>query len=599
MSAAAGLEAATVKHPQVMAPVIGILDQLQEMTRSAGRDDLSGRLNMVRARVGDPRLRLVVVGASKNGMSTLVNGLIGARVSATESALSVPVIAEYGPEPTAVLVKSLGAGRIERQSVDPLDPGPALAADGVIRAEFTEPSPLLADGVVLMDAPGGNGEDHTTWSMIAAADAVLYVGDAGTEFTAEQIAYLDRIQQICPMVVCVLNKIDLHPHWQHTQQRNRELLDAAGLGFAVAPVSALLHQQAGNYQRDIESGVPQLVDHLRDYVVARADTLVLTAAANDIRLVSDHLAVTLRTEAEALRDPRRRVEITEQLVAARDQADQLRQRSANWQVTLGDGSTELMADIEHDLRHRLRSLVRDAEAEIAQTDPARRWKDFGADLDARICEAVEENFVMAHYRAVELSEQVAAKFPADHRTPPLPDLRLHNPGEVLGPVAPLDSLTSAKAGVLAQFLTVMRGSYGGLLMVGVLTSLLKMPLVNWYSAAAALLLGGNALWDDRKARKQRRQAEAKVSVARLMDDVVFQVGKESRNRLRALQRTLRDHFTDIATDVLRTADERLRVAEVAYGKYGDHREERIADLDVQLGKLRGLRADADGISAAA
>jgi len=158
---------------------------------------------------------------------------------------------------------------------------------------------------------------------------------------------------------------------------------------------------------------------------------------------------------------------------------------------------------------------------------------------------------------------------------------------------------SAKASVMAQLLTVMRGSYGGLLMVGLLTSLLKMPLVNWYSAAAALLLGANALWDDRKARKQRHQGEAKVSVARLMDDVVFQVGKESRNRLRAVQRALRDHFTDIATEVLRAADERLRVAEAAYGKYGDQREERIADLEVQLGKLGGLRSGADSIGAAA
>ncbi|WP_406237208.1 dynamin family protein [Nocardia sp. NBC_01009] len=598
MSAAAGLEAVTVKHPDAMAPLIRILDELREMTRSAGREDLGGRLNMVRARVSDPRVRLVVVGDSKNGMSTLVNSLVGAQVSATDSALSVPVIAEYAPEASATLVKSVGNGRIERQAVDPLDPAPALNAEGVIRAEFTEPSPLLADGVVVMDAPGANGEDHTTWSMIAAADAVLYVGEASTEFTAHQIAHLQRIQQVCPTVICVLNKIDLYPQWAQVQQRNRDLLDAAGLGFAVAPVSAQLHREAGNYQRDIESGVPQLIDHLRDYVVARADTVAIDAAVQDIRLVTDHLAMTLRTEAETLRDPRKRAEITERLVIARDQADQLRQRSANWQVTLVDGSTELMADIEHDLRHRLRSLVRDAEAEIAETDPARRWKEFGTDLDARICEAVEENFVMAHYRAVELCEQVAARFPADNRAPSLPDLRLTNPGEVLGPVAPLESLVSAKAGVFTQLLTAMRGSYGGLLMVGLLTSLLKMPLVNWYSAAAAVLLGVNALWDDRKARKQRRQAEAKVAVARLMDDVVFQVGKESRNRLRAMQRTLRDHFTDIATDVLRAADEALRTAEEASGKYGDRREQRIADLDLQLGKLRGLRSIADDLAPA-
>ncbi|MEU4342823.1 dynamin family protein [Nocardia sp. NPDC023852] len=600
MSAAAGLKAATVKHPDAMAPLIRILDELRETARFAGRDDLGSRLNMVHARVTDPRVRLVVVGEPKNGMSTLVNSLVGASVSATNSDLSVPVIVEYGPEPTATLVRQTESGRTERHSVDPLDPGPALATQGVVRAEFTHPSPLLADGVVVMDAPGALGDNRTTWSMIAAADAVLYVGDAGAELTMEQIAQLQRIQQICPTVVCVLNKIDLHPNWSHIQQRNRELLDAAGLGFAVAPVSAALHRQAGlsgDHQRDIESGVPQLIEHLRDYVVTRADAVALEAAVQDIHLVGDHLAVTLRTESEALRDTRRRAELTGQLVRARDEADQLRQRTASWQVALVDGSTELMADIEHDLRHRLRSLIRDAEAEIAKSDPARRWRDFGDDLDTRICQAVEENFAVAHYRSMELSEQVAAKFPADNHTAPLLDLRLADPEEVLRHVQPLEPLESAKAGVTQQFLTGLRGSYGGILMVGLATSLLGMSLVNWYSAGAGVLLGVNALWDDRKNRKLRRRAEAKVAVARLMDDVIFQVGKESRNRLRGMQRVLRDYFTDIATEASRRADEALRVAEEAYGKYGDRREERIADLDARLRKLRVLRAEADGLVA--
>lgn len=598
MSAAAGLKAATVKHPDAMAPLIRILDELREMTRFAGRDDLGSRLSMVRARVADPRVRLVVVGEPKNGMSTLVNSLVGASVSATDSDLSVPVIVEYGPEPTATLVRSVD-GRTERQSVDPLDPGPAISGFGVIRAEFTQPSSLLADGVVVMDAPGARGTDNTTWSMVAAADAVLYVTNAATELTVDQIAYLQRIQQICPTVICVLNKIDQFSHWSHTQQRNRELLDAAGLGFAVAPVSAELHRQAGlsgNYQRDIESGVPQLIDHLRDYVVARADSVALEAAVQDIRLVSDHLGLTLRNEVESLRDPRMRAEITDKLVRARDDADQQRQRTSNWQVTLVDGSTELMADIEHDLRHRLRSLVRDAEAEIMQHDPARRWKEFGTDLDARICEAVEENFVMAHYRSVELCEQVASKFLADNRAAPLPDLRLENPGEVLEAVQPLEPLESAKARVGQQFLSALRGSYGGILMVGLVTSILKMSLVNWYSIGAGVLLGINALWDERKNLKARRRAEAKVAVARLMDDVIFQVSKESRNRLRAMQRVLRDHFTEIASDNVKHADEALRLAESAYQKYGDHSGDRIKDVDGQLGKLRGLREQADSLT---
>ncbi|MEV6430558.1 dynamin family protein [Nocardia sp. NPDC051463] len=596
MSAAAGLETVTVKHPEAMAPLIRILDELREMTGSVGRDDLGGRLDLVRARVSDPRVRLVVVGDPKNGMSTLVNSLVGAQVSATDSAVSVPVIVEYAPEPTATLVKTIGNGRTERQSVDPLDPGLALNAKGVIRAEFTEPSALLADGVVVMDAPGASGDDSTTWSMITAADAVLYVAEAGAELTQHQIDHLQRIQQVCPTVICVLNKIDLYPHWSHIQQRNRDLLDAAGLGFAVAPVSAQLHREAADYQRDIESGVPQLIDHLRDYVVARADTIAIEAAAQDIRLVTDHLAMTLGTEVQVLRDPRRRSEIAGQLVAARDRADQLRQRSANWQITLVDGSAELMADIEHDLRHRLRSLVREAEAEIADTDPARRWKEFGSDLDARICEAVEENFAMAHYRSMELSEQVAGRFPPDHRAPQLPDLRLENPGEVLEPVQPLDSLESAKSGVTEQFLSAMRGSYGGILMIGLVTSALDMSLVNWYSGAAGALLGINALWDVRKARRQRRRAEAKAAVSRLMDDVIFQVSKELRNRLRAVQRVLRDHFTEVGADVSRTADDAVRAAEDAYAKYGERGQDRVADLDTQLGRLRSLRTRVDHLT---
>jgi hypothetical protein len=594
---ASDVEPATAKHPDAMAPLLGLLDELREQTRAAARADLTARLDLSRARVADPRVRLVVVGAPKNGMSTLVNGLVGAAVSAVGSPVSVPVIAEYGAQSTATLVRALGGGRIERQPVDPLNPGPALTTDGVIRAEFTEPSPLLAEGFVVMDAPGAPADTPTTWSLIAAADAVLYVAEADVGYTVEQIALLKRIQQVCPTVVCVLNKIDRHPHWMEVQQRNRRLLDAAGLAFAVAPVSAELHLRAGgDHHRDLESGVPQLIDHLREFVLARADVVAVEAAVHDVRTVTDHLGMALLAEAETLRDPERYREISERLRQARADADELRQRSANWQVTLADGCSELMADIEHDLRHRLRGLIRDAELEVAERDPARRWREFGADLDAHICAAVEENFVIAHYRSVELAEQVAAKFPVTDSQVPVPDLRLENPGEVLEPVSSLEPLGTAKVGLVQPLLNVMRGSYGGLLMVGVLTSLLKMPLVNWFSIAAAALLGVNALWEDRKLRRDRRQMEAKVAVGRLMDDVVFQVGKESRQRLRGVQRTLREHFTDLATQKLRSVDESLRAAEeAAVINSPERRNGRLTEIELFLVRLRDLREAADSL----
>ncbi|MFC9997848.1 dynamin family protein [Nocardia sp. NPDC127526] len=589
---------AVVKNPDAMGPLLELLDELLGHTHAAGRADLTSRLGLARARIADPRVRLVVVGESKSGMSTLVNSLVGAPVSATDSAISVPVIAEYGEQPTATLVKVGDGGRTDREQVDPQTVAEALNAD-VIRAEFTQPSPLLAEGFVMLDAPGSPADTPATWSLIAAADAVLYVADASAPFTPEQIAQLQRIQQVCPTVICVLNKIDQYPQWPQVQQRDRELLDDAGLAFAVAPASALLHDQAaGNPRSDLESGVPQLLEHLRGYVLGRADAVAAEAAVGDIRLITDHLALALRTEAETLRDPRRYSVITEQLRRTREEAEQLRQRTANWQVTLADGAAELMADTEHDLRHRLRSLVRDAEAGIMKGDPAKRWREFGADLDARICEAVEENFVIAHYRSVELSEQVAAKFPDSGI--PTPDLRLDNPGEVgavLEPVADLDALVTGKPAVTEQFLSSLRGSYAGVLMVGMATSLLGMPLVNWYSAGAGVLLGSHAFWEDRKGRKQRRQAEAKLAVARLMDDVIFQVSKESRYRLRAVQRSLRDHFTEIANETLRSVDASLRAAEEAAAVHsGQRREYRLTEIETSLVRLRDLRERADALS---
>ncbi|SNT31270.1 hypothetical protein [Rhodococcoides kyotonense] len=460
--------------------VSNLLDSLEHAAAAAGRHDMSDRLDSARKRFFDSTVRVLVVGQP------------GADASSTSDFLR----AELGD------------------------------------LQLTEVPGLSARH------PSNAGE---ALSLVTVSDAVLFVTDASQEFTAPELDFVRQIHALCPFVVCVLTKIDSYSQWKDIQGANRAHLTEAGLGLPILPVSTALKSASDDFDDDelrIESGFPQLIEFLSGTVVQQQDVLARIAFSNDIGSIADHLSLALRTEREALIDPANGAATVAQLERARAEADALRQRSSSWQYTLTDGAVELMTDIEHDLRDRLRAVVRDAEADIAASDPAPRWADFESFVDQKVATAVRENFVMAHTRSVELARAVALRF-ADDGDITLPSIHIDDVSDVLAPVTALDALESGKAGIVQRVISATRGSYGGILMVGLATSLMGMALVNPFSIGAGVLLGANTFREDRKARTARRQAEARVAVSKLMDDVVFQVNKESKHRLRHVQRTLR------------------------------------------------------------
>jgi GTPase SAR1 family protein len=564
-----------------------LLDQLRVLTVAVRRPDLDTHLAQARARVSDPQMRIVVTGQSGQGMSSLVEALTGAPVTSTVRGSADLVVVTYSDvarvRPIQDTTSSVGVNNA-----------------AVPHVELGAPNDLLAQGVVFIDSPGTSGTDtdsaraSVVLSLAPGADAVLFVSDASQEYTEPEIAFLRQIRQLCPTIIGVITKIDRYPRWAEIQRANRTHLSNAGLDIPLLPVSATMSETArrsNDTELSIESGVPQLVDFLDYRVAGEADLVLRNAVINDVRFVSDHLAMALNAELDALNDPSCGAALLQRLHDARHAADQLRQRTANWQLVLGDGMTELTVDVEHDLRHRLRSMVRDAETNIATSDPTKRWEQFGSWLNGRITESVQDNFVLAHTRSRELAVKVAAKFTEEGRGA-LPVLSLGDTGSILDPVQSLEPLERRKAGMVQRVITSMRGSYGGVLMVGLMTSLAGLALVNPWSIGAGVLLGANTFWEDRKAQTSQRHAEAKAAVARLMDDVIFQVGNESRHQLRETQRALRDHFTTVATEMLRSADAALQKAQHANQIHTDQRADRITEVHDTLSKLRQLRFQA-------
>jgi replication fork clamp-binding protein CrfC len=144
--------------------------------------------------------------------------------------------------------------------------------------------------------------------------------------------------------------------------------------------------------------------------------------------------------------------------------------------------------------------------------------------------------------------------------------------------------------------TGLRGSYGGVVMIGMLSSVAGLGLFNPLSVGAGLILGRMAYKEDKEHRLLRVRAEAKTNVRRFVDDVSFVVGKESRDRLRDIHRTLRDHYRDIANELSRSLNESLQSTISAAHLEDIDRDNRIRELERQLDILNQVTDNVDKLT---
>src|SRR5690606_40599441 len=100
---------------------------------------------------------------------------------------------------------------------------------------------------------------------------------------------------------------------------------------------------------------------------------------------------------------------------------------------------------------------------------------------------------------------------------------------VLDAVEQLPGFEPGKLGAGEKIFIGVRGSYGGVLMVGLATGLIGMALINPLSLLAGILVGRRAYREDMQNRLSRRQQEAKTLVRRYIDEVIFQVGKQLKD----------------------------------------------------------------------
>jgi predicted GTPase len=597
---------------------LSVVDVGLQAATAYKRPDLVERLTISKRRLADPAFHVFVVGEFKQGKSSLVNALLNAPVCPVDDdiATAVPTSVRYGDEPQAAVLfkppdedgaderqepvrEEIPVADVARYVTEASDPEGGRRVNSV---DVALPRKLLTDGLVIVDTPGvgglGSAHSASTIGALPMADAVVFVSDASQEFSGPELEFLQTALRMCPNVVCVLTKTDFYPAWRKIRDLDVAHLARHGIASELLCASSSLRIHAlRNNDRELnqESGFPALVGYLQHQIAANAEKLMIRNAATDVIASAGMLEAQFRSERQALTDPEQAKTVVANLTELKARAERLRTGVSKWQQSLSDGVADLQADVDHDLRGRLRQVSKQADDALDASDPAETWDEFQSWLYRRVAEDIVHNYAFLHSRASQLTQRVAEHFEEDGAGIAV-ELEIPNPTDVITSVEANTDIQAEKMGMGAQGMAALRGSYGGLLMFGMLGRMAGLAMANPATIVLGLFMGRQALRGEKERQLSMRRSQAKQAHRRYTDEVGFVVGKDSRDTLRRVQRQLRDFFAARAEELHRSTSEALNAAQQAAKSDEATRARRLKDVDAELGRISTLRAKAAALA---
>lgn len=576
-------------------------DLAAQAAAAMGRDDLARRVAAAKTRLQNPDTAIAVVGEFKQGKSSLVNGVLGIDVCPVDDdiATSTLTILRHGDEAHAVAWSVEGSENVRQEfpiaalpSLVTERPGPAGG-----RVELVEvflPNPLLAHGISIVDTPGANGirpgYTAVVLGYLQAVHAAVFVTDASSPLTYEELAFLQEAVTVSPATCIALAKIDLFPHWRQVQSANADLLQRAGLAIPVVPVSSTLRQAAlvlRDGELNEESGFPELIRFLDENVVQRANTIGVLGMFDTAMLCLNEMRFATAADLAARQSPGTMADRLQAFRQAKERLERLRQGNARWATVMNDGLAELVSQVDYRFRRRMRDLQRTVDEETAKGDPRTMWPDLSARVREQAAAGARDVIREMEAGADEVARRITALLAED-------DLLIDSAvgsreeADLSGYWAPRPlSKPSVTSGIGLGF-SGLRGAQGGLILFGMMTGLAGIAVSTGVLLGVAAIFGGKQLLDERKRQVAARRQEARTAIRQFFDEAEFEVGKALRELSRDMNRRLRDHYSDRLAERLRTCADTAASLERGLQEDAATRKVRIEELRAQAGQLDAI-----------
>ena len=594
-----------------------LVAEVAKIMQRLGRSDLAQRASVAAARLKRPSTIVCVVGEFKQGKSSLINALLGQQVCPVDDDLATSAItlvryadqagavvrrkAESGNQGDPQVVEQIAIADVHQYVSEIGNPG---NAKGVDRVEIGVPSPLLKQGLVIVDTPGmgglGAGHAAATMSFLPFADGLLFASDASAELSAPEVEFLRRATELCPTVLFVQTKIDLYPNWQRIMDLNRGHFERVGVRIPMVAVSSQLRQEALRLKdrglNDL-SRVPEVVKHLADDVVGPAKATAAQRSAAEALAIIGQVKAGLSTERSMLADPATAAAALKDLEDAKARLEYLRGPGAKWNVLVGDRVADLSNNVNYRFRASVRNISRMMDERIEVLNKGAEWDELARYLQTVVADEVTQAFVALEQGRSDVRAEVVELL-RDEQMELAEQSPLAAAFDVTdmwqGKTLETDKSSSGKK-VFNTTITTIRGAQGGIYMFGMLGTFLPSA-ASVLLASNPVLLGIGAVFgtmglvDDRKRKIAARRQAARSQVRQFLDDVQFEMGNQIGNLVREVQRDLRDEFGERLAELVRTYTETAQRAQADAQKSGQERQQRVTELDNSLKSFVAIEA---------
>jgi hypothetical protein len=605
-------DAPAAAPPEAPSPKATIVE-LAKLLDQLGRSDLATRAQAAAARLDRPGTVVCVVGEFKQGKSSLVNALLGQRVCPVDDDLATSAITlvRFGEEPAAIVRRKGDDGQPAAVQV-PIEQLPDWVSESgnprnhkqVERVDISVNSPLLKQGLVVVDTPGmgglGAGHAAATLGFLPFADGLVFVSDSSAELAAPEVDFLRRAMELCPSVVFAQTKSDLYGTAARIHELNLGHLARAGIDIPIVQTSSHVRDEAlARRDRDLNdrSGIPALVTLLSEQIVLPAKENAAERSTADARSIVAMVRAGLEGERTVLADPAAAQAAMAGFEEAKQRLEHLRGPAARWSTVVADRMADLANTVNFDLRGAMRTISRNMDEMVETLQRGDTWDDMVRDLQADVADEVTSAFVALEEGRQAIRAEVIELLDEE-------DLGLATSGSRLAAFEVGDlwrdkaldgSTESGRKKAFSKGITTLRGAQGGVMMFGMMGQFLPkaagaLLATNPVLLGVGAVFGGLGLADERKRKVQMRRQAARTQVRQFLDDVQFEVGNQISTMVRDVQRGLRDEFTERLTELQRTYTEAAKRSQEDMQRGDQERKQRAAEVDQSLGALAKIDA---------